>query len=54
MACPCTQWRIGSGIRAGRVIVGNSGCDIGGVFDGGAVGSESVGDSVRGLESGER
>ena len=54
MACPCTQWWVGSGVRAGRVIVGKSGYDIGGAFDGGAAGSESVGDGVRGLESGER
>ena len=53
MASPCTQWRIGSGVRAGRVIVGKRGYDIGGAFDGGAVGSESVGDGVRGLEGGE-
>ena len=54
MASPCTQWRIGSGVRAGRFIVGESGYDIGGAFDGGAVESESVWDGVRGLEGGER
>ena len=41
------------GIAAGRAVVVNSDCGVGGVVNDDAVDSESVGDGVRGLEGGD-